>query len=409
MEIETYRRPRRFKRMLSVLAVSTLLTAGCGSGSGGDTPIKIGGTLGLTGSLAAPASEYQAVYDAWAGEVNAKGGLLGRKVELVIRNDNSTAATAATLYQSLLTRDRVDLVLAPYATFVGAAVVPIVKSSGKLLFNGGFTDTGLNDAAEGAMISAYPYQPQDYTRGVFEAIASLPPAQRPQRVGILTNNNPFTLADRDGYNGQGGARGYARQAGLPVVFDETYGTDTTDFSAAINKARAAGADLFLILGLPEDSGTVLKTADTLGFEPKLLCACGSQVLTLPNWSELGPATERVLGTTVTWPTLNYPGLDVLQRLASERNEKVIPAYAAVAYASLQIVQQAVEGAKTLDQDKLREYIYGHSFETAVGTVKFAANGTADFQQVVLQSVGGQVRPVWPAAVAEAALELTPGT
>jgi branched-chain amino acid transport system substrate-binding protein len=394
-------------RLTTVIAALTIaaVTAACGSGSDGSGPIKIGGTLGLTGSLAAPASEYQAIYDAWAKDVNAKGGLLGRQVEMVIKNDNSTAATAATVYQSLLTRDRVDLLLAPYATFVGAAVVRIVKSSGKLLFNGGFTDTGLNDAAEGAMISSYPYQPQDYTRGVFDAIKQLPNAQRPTRVGILTLNNPFTLSDRDGYKGQGGARDYARQAGMPVVFDETYGADTTDFSATIGKARAAGVDLMLVLGLPEDSGTILKTIDTLQFKPKVLCACGSQVPTLPNWTELGPATEGVLGTTVTWPTLGYPGLDTLQKLAAERGEKVIPAYAGVAYASLQILQQAVEGAKTLDQEQLRDYIYSHTFDTVVGPAKFEPNGTIGFRQVLVQTVGGQVRPVWPAEIAESPLAI----
>jgi branched-chain amino acid transport system substrate-binding protein len=399
---------RRLRTVLAILTVAAT-TAACGSGSTGDGPIKIGGTLGLTGSLAAAASEYQAIYDAWAQEVNAKGGLLGRKVEMVIKNDNSTAATAATAYQSLLTRDRIDLVLAPYATFVGAAVVPIVKSSGKLLFNGGFTDTGLNDAAAGAMISSYPYQPQDYTRGVFETIAQLPADQQPSRVGILTLNNPFTLADRDGYNGQGGARDYARRAGMTVVFDETYGADTTDFSAVISKARAAGVELMLVLGLPEDSGTILKTIDTLQFEPKMLCACGSQVLTLPNWAELGPATEHVLGTTVTWPTLGYPGVDTLEKLAAQRGEKVIPAYAGVAYASLQILQQAVEGAKTLDQGRLREYIYSHTFDTVVGPAKFQPNGTTGFRQVLLQTVGGQVRPVWPAEIAESPLVTSAGS
>jgi branched-chain amino acid transport system substrate-binding protein len=403
--------PKRRCRLKTVLAVLTVAaaTAACGSGSTGSGPIKIGGTLGLTGSLAAPASEYQAIYDAWAQEVNAKGGLLGREVEMVIKNDNSTAATAATAYQSLLTRDRVDLVLSPYATFVGAAVVPIVKSSGKLLFNGGFTDTGLNDAAAGAMISSYPYQPQDYTRGVFDAIATLPAGQHPTRVGILTLNNPFTLADRDGYNGQGGARNYARQAGMTVVFDQTYGADTSDFSATISKARAAGVELMLVLGLPEDSGTILKTIDTLQFQPKVLCACGSQVLTLPNWAELGPATEHVLGTTVTWPTLGYPGLDVLQKLAAQRGETVIPAYAGVAYAALQILQQAVEGAKTLDQKQLRDYIYSHTFDTVVGPAKFLPNGTLAFRQVLLQTVGGQVRPVWPADVAESPLAMPAGS
>jgi branched-chain amino acid transport system substrate-binding protein len=393
-------RRRLALRVLAALWVAVLAVSGCSAGSNGNGPIRIGATLGLTGSLAAPASEYQAVYDAWQADINAKGGLLGRKVELLVRNDNSTAATAVTLYQSMLTRDKVDFLLAPYASYIGAAVVPIAKSAGKLLINGGFTDPSFNDEAGGSLVSAYPYQAQDYTRGVFEAIGALPPDQRPKRVGFLTVNNPFTLADRDGFNGQGGARHYAEQAGMDVVLDETYANDATDFTALVGKARAAGVQFLLVLGLPEDSATVVKTVKTMQFTPEFMCACGSQVLTLPSWSELGNATDRVLGTTVTWPSLNYPGTDVLQRVAKERHQDVISSYGAVAYASLQILQQAVEGAGTVDESKVRDYIYSHTFDTVVGPLKFHPNGVSDFHQVVLQTIDGRAVPVWPADVAE---------
>lgn len=393
---------------LCALLVTSALVSGCATGGAGngDGPIKIGGTLGLTGVLAAPAAEYQALYTAWADEVNANGGLLGRQVEMEIRNDSSTAAGAATQYQTLLTRDRVDLVLAPYSTFVGAAVVPIVKSSGKLLFNGGFPDSGLSDSAGGRMLSAYPYQPQDYTKGLFAAVSELPDGQRPRTVGILTNNNPFTLDVRDGYEGAGGARAYARQAGMNVVFDETYSADTADFTGVVSKAKATGVDVFLVLGLPEDSATILKAIRTVDFRPQVVCACGSQIITLPNWKDLGPATEGVLGPTGSWPSQNHPGTDALNRFAQSRGETVIPAYAAVAYASLQILQQAVEGAGSLDQEKIKDFAFGHTFDTVVGPIRFEPNGTASFRQVLLQTIDGTVTPVWPQEVAEAPLQIS---
>jgi branched-chain amino acid transport system substrate-binding protein len=392
------------RTVLGAVLALCAATAGCAvAGTGSDGPIKIGGTLGFTGSLAAPSAEYQAIYRVWADGVNARGGLLGRKVEMDIKNDSSAAATATTQYQTLLTRDRVDLLLAPYATFVGAAVLPLVRSSGKLLFNGGFTDTGLNNAAGGQMLSVYPYQPSDYTRGLFAAIAGLPAASRPTTVGILTNNNPFTLEVRDGTDGVGGARRFARTAGMNVVFDETYGSDTTDFTGAITKAKASGARLFLVLGLPEDSGTILKAIRALDYTPGLVCACGSQVSTLSNWPDLGPATEGVVSTTGSWPTQRYPGMDVLQGYAASRGERVISLYAAVAYASLQVIEQAVNGAGSLDQAKLKQYVYGHSFATVVGPITFEPNGTASFRQVLVQTVRGAVTPVWPADVARAGL------
>ena len=403
------RRNRSGALAAAVLAAALGVTTACSSSdaAGASGPIKIGGTLGLTGALAAPSAEYKAIYEMWADSVNKHGGLLGRKVEMDIKNDNSTAATAATQYQALLTKDRADLLLAPYATFVGAAVVPIVKSSGKLLFNGGFPDSGLADSAGGRMIDAYPYQPQDYSRGLFEALAQVPATERPASVAILTNNNPFTLVDRDGYQGKGGARRYAEQAGLKVAYDETYASDTADFTGAVSKAKASGADLFVILGLPEDSLTILKTMKAVGYQPKLVCACGSQVITLPSWGDLGSAAEHVAGATGSWPTQDFQGMDELTAFSKSRGEKVIPAYAAVAYASLQVLQQAVEGAKSLDQDALKRYVYGHTFKTVVGDIDFEDNGTAPFRQVLLQTQQGEVRPVWPADVAESKLQLTP--
>ena len=105
-------------------SASTTASAPAASGSGAPSgePIKIGGTLGLTGIFSGPSAGYKATYEYWAKEVNASGGLLGRPVELTIYDDESTPATAATLYQRLINQDKVDLLLAPYTTAVGGAV-----------------------------------------------------------------------------------------------------------------------------------------------------------------------------------------------------------------------------------------------------------------------------------------------
>ena len=79
-----------------------------------DGPILIGGTLGLTGAFAGPSADYKLAYDLWLERVNAEGGLLGRPVEMIVYDDESTPATAQALYQRLINEDGVDLILAPY-------------------------------------------------------------------------------------------------------------------------------------------------------------------------------------------------------------------------------------------------------------------------------------------------------
>jgi len=407
------KRSQRLFPMAIVCALSATTLIACGSsgsnssggatGGSGSAPIKIGGTLGLTGSLSITAVEYKAVYDLWAKKVNASGGLLGRQVVMDIKNDNSTAATAQSLYQTLISSDHVDLLLGPFATFVGVPVVPLARAANMVLFNGGFVGLRYFNEAQGWMVGTYTYQEPDYSRGLFAAVADLPADKRPSKVAILTNNTPFTLGVRDGSEGQGGVVNFAKQAGMQVVFSETYSGRTTDFTAAVQRASAAGADMFIILGMPNDSDNIVKAAHVLGYKPKITCTCGSQVSTLPNWGQLGAVTDGVVGTTVAWPTQKNNGAQDVEAFSKSRGESVVPAYDYVAYAALQVMQQAVEGAKTLDQNKLKDYIYSHTFDTAVGKQKYQPNGTFEFSGLVTQTVGGNQQVIWPPSIATAKL------
>jgi branched-chain amino acid transport system substrate-binding protein len=416
--------PRKLPAAIAAIAAAVIVTAGCssnpsgifgGPGGSGDvggfaalssssTPITIGGTLGLTGSLSETSAEYESVYEYWARQVNAHGGLLGHKVVLDILNDNSTASTAQTDYQTLLTQDNVNLLLAPYATYVGVPVVPLARSAGKLLFNGGFVGEQYFDQGDGWMIATYTYQEPYYTEGLFKAIRAMPASQRPTKVAILTNDDPFTLVDRDGYNGQGGAIRYAEQDGMKVVYSQTYASTQTDFTSAVTRAKASGADMLLVLGLPDDEDDIVKEAHVLGYTPKITCVCGSQATTLPNWTSLGSATDDVVGTTVAWPSQHFPGMAQVDAFSKSRGEATVPTYDYVAYAALQVLQQAVEGTKSLNQQTLRNYIQTHTFHTAVGNIRYNSDGITNFSEVITETVNGAQRPVWPAGVATAKLQ-----
>ncbi|MGH6725529.1 MAG: amino acid ABC transporter substrate-binding protein [Pseudolabrys sp.] len=363
-----------------------------------NAPVVIGGTLGLTGPFAGPSVEYKAVYDFWLADVNKRGGLLGRQVKMTIYNDESTPTIAQGLFNRLLGQDQADLLLAPFSTFVGGAIVPIVLSHKKLLFNGGFVGINLFNNAKGSIIGSYTYQEPDYTRGVFELIKTLPAKQRPTRVAIFTAQNPFPLIVRDGFNGAGGALNFAKAAGMTVVVNEQYPPNTTDFTGLVQKAKAANADLLLQLGLPNDSFQVARSVQQLGYKPKLFCTCGSQVTTLPGWPKMGAAGEGVIGTTISWPTQKYQGLAELETFFKGRGYETIPAYGVVAYAILQVIEQSVQGAKTLDQDKLKQYILSHEFHTAAGNIKYQADGTPVYSEVILQFLHGKNEVVWPTQI-----------
>jgi branched-chain amino acid transport system substrate-binding protein len=382
-------------RVLLVATISVLAASLSAPAAAQEKPIVIGGTLGLTGILSEASSDYKAVYDRWAEQVNKRGGLLGRQVKMVVYNDESTPTVAQSLYNRLLGEDAVDLVLAPFSTFVGGAIVPIVQSHKKLLFNGGFVGIGIFKNAKGAMLGTYTYQEPDYTRGLFSLIKTLPADKRPKRAAIFTLQNPFTLVVRDGFGGAGGALNYAKEAGIQVVVNEQYPPNTTDFNGLVQKAKAADADLMLQLGLLNDTLQVARTIQQQNYKPAIFCTCGSQVTTIAAWPKLGSAAEGAFGSIPSWPTQNYEGLADLAAFFKTRGQDTLPTYAIVGYAILQVLEQAVEGAKTLDQAKLRDYIYKNEFRTVAGNIKYQEDGTPVYSQVVLQFRNGKNEVVWP--------------
>lgn len=358
-------------------------------------PIVIGGTLGLTGVFAEPSTDYKAVYDLWLERVNKKGGLLGRPVKMIVYNDEGTPTVAQALYNRLLDQDKVDLVLAPFTTLVGGAIVPLVMSHEKLLFNGGFVGINIFKNNKGRIIGSYTYQEPDYTRGIFEMIKAMPEKDRPKRVAIFTGQNPLPLLVRAGLNGAGGALTFAKELGMTVVVDEQYPQSTTDFSGLVRKAKAAGAEVVLQLGGPNDTMLVARTIQQQNYKPAIMCTCGSQVTTLKGWPALGEAAEYAFGTTIAWSTQPYQGLAELNEAFKARGYATLPSYAITGMAILQVLEQAVEGAKTLDQEKLRDYIYKNEFKTVAGNFKYQDDGTPVFSQIVLQYLKGKNEVVWP--------------
>ncbi len=361
-----------------------------------EKPVVVGGTLGLTGAFAGPSAEYKAVYDRWLDQVNKAGGLLGRPVKMTIYNDESTPTIAQSLYNRLIDQEHADLLLAPYTTVVGGAIVPIAMSHHMMLFNGGFVGINIFDNAKGWIVGTYTYQEPDYPRGIFELIKTLPEAQRPKRVAILTAQNPFTIVAREGFQGQGGALNFAKAAGMSVVVDEQYPPNTTDFTGLIQKAKAGNADLLVELGLPNDELQVARTVKQQDYKPAIFCICGSQMTTLPAWPKLGDAGEGVMGTTISWPNQPFPGLADLAAFFKARGYDALPSYGVVSQAILEVMTQAVNGAKTLDQEKLKTYIQSNTFHTVAGDIKYQPNGTPIYREVILQVLHGKNEVVWPA-------------
>src|SRR3982751_3797716 len=148
-------------------------------------PIRIGLSLALTGAGAAPSKVINTALDIWRDDVNARGGLLGRPVELVIYDDQSTPANIPGLYTKLITVDKVDLLLGPYGTNFVAPAMPAIIQNNKMTIS--FTAIGINDKFNYdkyfSMVSVGPEGVNSFSIGFFDLAAQQNP--KPQTGAIL--------------------------------------------------------------------------------------------------------------------------------------------------------------------------------------------------------------------------------
>lgn len=418
------------RRVAAVVAALALMLAACGGGDGatepeepadgangepegdgGETegeggeaaapsgdPIRIGGTLGLTGAFSGPSEHYRILYEAAVEQINADGGLLGRPVELVIYDDESTPETAQGLYQRLINEDQVDLLLTPYTTLIGGSVLPAVRPTGKLLVNAGFVGIELAHQYDN-LFMIWTFQEHNYTRPFFEMLAEQPDDLQPQTMAVFTAQNPFTVMERDGFQGEEGVLNYAEEQGIEVVVNEEYATDATDVSGLVQRAIDADADALVVLGLPNDSALIARSVAELGYEPDYYCSCGSSVTTFPFWRDLSPeAANHVYSAVTTWESDDperFPGLDEVVQIFEDEGFEEMPAYAPMAYAAIQVLRQAVEETGGTDNEALAAYLAENEFQTASGTLRFDENGVPEFQGALVQYVDGENVVVWP--------------
>jgi ABC-type branched-subunit amino acid transport system substrate-binding protein len=205
-------------------------------------PIKIGFSLALTGPLAPNGKQALLGAKIWEEEINAKGGLLGRKVELVNYDDQSNPANVPGIYTKLLDVDKVDLVNGPYGTNLIAPALPVVMQKGKMLIGlfGLDANKEFHYARYFSMISAGPKPSQAFTEGYFQVAAQQKP--KPETVALAAEDAEFSR------NACEGARENAKTFGFNIAYDKSFPPGTTllpDHSCAASGQCRSCRDLFL--------------------------------------------------------------------------------------------------------------------------------------------------------------------
>ena len=363
--------------------------AACAQATG---PIKIGYSTSLTGGLAANGKSALLAQRIWEEDTNAKGGMLGRPVKLIYYDDKSSPSEIPSIYTKLLDVDRVDLIIGGYGTALTAPAMPIVIQRKKTFI--GFLALAVNSAFNYpnyfVMIPSGPDAKSAFTRGFFDAALAQTP--KPQTVAIVAADQEFSL------NAADGARENVKRAGLKLVYDRTYPPATVDFAPIVRAIAATNPDLVVVCSYPPNSVGIVRAVNELRFKPKAIGGAMVGLQATATKTQLGSLLNGFINYEL-WlpvPKMQFPGVTDLisryqARAAAEGVDPLGYYMPPWAYAQLQVLQQAVEATRTLDDAKLGDHIRAHSFRTVVGDVQFGAQGEwarSRILQVQYQNIRG---------------------
>ena len=339
-------------------------------------PIRVGMTMALTGGVAPIGKQVLAALQIWRDDVNAKGGLLGRPVELVFYDDQSNPANIPQLYTKLIEVDKVDLLIGPYATNMVAPAIPVLMQSKKttigILANAANSQFHYDQYF--SMLPTGPEPQKAFSRGFFELAAGATP--RPKTVAIVAADAEFAQ------NAAEGARETIKEmGGFEIVTDKKYPPTTTDFTPIIRAVQALNPDIVYVAAYPPDSVGIVRAANEIGLTPKMFGGTFIGLLVTPIKMQLGPLMNGIVNNEVylPGPAFTFPGtLEVLAKYqAVAKTEKLDPigwAFPPLGYAAGQVLAQAVEGTKGLDHVALAAYMRSHTFNTVVGDITFGKDG-----------------------------------
>ena len=349
-------------------------------------PVRIGLTLGLTGKYTEMSVMQEMGYTLWARQVNERGGLLGRKVEMIIKDDASDGKKAASLYEEMIVKEKVDLVLGPYSSEITMAVLPVTARYGYPLLVGGASSDSIWEQGYDNVFGVYTPAGR-YTVGFLEMLVM----NDIDRIAIINADDAFSLSIADG------TRKWAGRYGLNTVFSGSFVKGTVDLKGILRQARDSGADVLIICGHFNEAVNARKTLDQIGWIPSAFYASVGPVLQSYH-DRLGDMADGTFSSS-QWephPDLFFPGSREFVS-AFKDAFALLPSYhAATAFASCVILESAVRKAKSLDRPRLRKTLANMDTMSLIGRYGVDRTGMQIRQfPVIIQWQSGTKETVWP--------------
>jgi len=352
--------------------------------------IVVGASVALTGKYARTGQEQLQGFQMWVDDVNARGGLLGRKVALKYYDDESKPETGAKLYEKLITDDKVDLLIGPYSSDVTMAASTVAEKYNFPMVSSGASATQIWERGYKNIFGLYTLA-ENYMVQILDFAKS----KGLKKIALIYENTEFPRAIASGVKSK------AKQLGMNVVFEEEYGKASTDFSSMIIKMKTKKPDMVIGGSYLPDSVAFMRQAKENRLYAKIFAFAVGPAL--PDFGKnLGLDADGVMGNTMFESTLKRPGVKEFAEKYKAKYGHEPGYHAAGGYGAGQVLEDAVKKAGSLDRDKLRAALFSLDTTTTFGRFKVDATGRQIGKRgYAVQWINGNRELILPADVATA--------
>ena len=384
---------------VAALAVSAACggSGGSGSSAGSSKPLVIGISLSFSGDFSDPGHAAELGYKLWADTVNKQGGVLGRKVVLKIVDDASSPDQVVTNYQTLITRDKVDLVFGPFSTLLTAPAARVAAR-----YNYAFPEPsgGGPTVFQEKLGNVFFVQPAPVVNcgdPFVKYILSLPPSQRPKTAAYPELDDPFAtpIAER--------ARQKFEAAGIRTVFKEVYPPEMADLTPVVEKMAAAKPDMVFAGTQSDDAYSMVNAMVQLGFSPKFLFQANGANSPVEFPSKVGAKNTAGIFSCGDWfPDSKAPGN---QQFISDYIAKyggtsaTIDSGSAEAYAVGEVVAEVAQKTGKVDNATIIKTLHSGTWPTVEGDLSWDKYGAPSGSTMLTEWIAGKLLPVDPPAQA----------
>jgi ABC-type branched-subunit amino acid transport system substrate-binding protein len=364
----------------------------------GTGPIRIGSTLALTGPLSATALTHKLVGEIYVEQLNKRGGLLGRQVQWIVKDDQSKPDLARTLYEQLVTADKVDLLMGPYATGAILSAMGVAQRYNKVLVHHTFGIPSLAKYDMQFPAWSLGHEPQNtVSNSLFDMLAAS--AKPPKTIAIVTSKFPSIH-----YMSLGG-REVAKKRGLQEVLFLEWDFGNQNFGPIAARVKDAKPDMVWIGDIGLEGNMLLDAMKKIDYTPPI----HFHLYPAPGPMTKSPEGDRALALTIFEEHPPFTNHGVAAEFVKTFNERAAAAnlpdthvevQAAASYSAWQILEAGVRGANTLDDKKIAEYLRKNKVDTIQGRLRFDGPGNfGDDLMKIKQVQGGSWKVVWPESFA----------